>query len=96
MIYIYCLDDRQALKPCGGCGNNVSGVHRCPTCKANMHVFCGTRVGEEGYGQAVICKKCSKDDEENEFDPDIEQTQKSPPRKKAPARNNLCVFSFQL
>jgi hypothetical protein len=23
-----------------------------------MHVFCGTPVGEEGFGQSVICPKC--------------------------------------
>ena len=46
------------LAPCGGCGQPVGGVHRCPGCGAHMHPFCGDPVGEEGYGQMIRCPGC--------------------------------------
>ena len=84
ICYLTSIGNRNILKPCGGCGELVSGVHRCSTCNAKMHVFCGTRVGEEGYGQDVICKKCSKDtgvDKEHEFDEDLDITPKKKKKK---------------
>ena len=42
----------------GGCGNEVGPIHKCPDCHVHMHIYCGTPVGEEGFGQAVLCPKC--------------------------------------
>lgn len=47
------------MSPCGGCGNPVGSVHQCPICKVNMHPFCGTEVGVEGFGQPILCPKCA-------------------------------------
>jgi hypothetical protein len=43
---------------CKGCGEEVGGVHACDRCGAAMHIFCGTPIGEEGYGQKVRCPAC--------------------------------------
>jgi hypothetical protein len=43
---------------CKGCGEEVGGVHACDRCGAAMHIFCGTPIGEEGYGQKVRCPTC--------------------------------------
>jgi hypothetical protein len=43
---------------CKGCGEEVGGVHACDRCGAFMHIFCGTPIGEEGYGQKVRCPAC--------------------------------------
>ena len=40
----------KGLQPCGGCGEPVGNVHSCPICNRSMHVFCGTGIGEEGFG----------------------------------------------
>jgi hypothetical protein len=45
--------------PCGGCGEDVGPVHSCPECSANMHPWCGTPQGREGFGQPVLCPSCS-------------------------------------
>jgi hypothetical protein len=45
--------------PCAHCGAQVGSVHKCSGCKKNMHGFCGTGVGEEGYGQERTCKHCA-------------------------------------
>lgn len=44
--------------PCGGCKEPVGPIHRCPTCACHMHPFCGRPVGEEGFGQPVMCPGC--------------------------------------
>ena len=44
----------------GGCGNAVGDVHKCPHCQVSMHPFCGLGVGDEGFGQPVICKVCQQ------------------------------------
>ena len=51
------------VSPCGGCGKDAASVHQCPHCKVNMHPFCGTPVGQEGFGQKIICPACSGRDE---------------------------------
>lgn len=40
------------------CGEETGSVHSCPSCRRNMHAFCGTGIGEEGYGQPRLCKRC--------------------------------------
>ena len=45
------------LTPCGGCKGPVGSVHTCP-CGVSMHPFCGKGIGEEGYGQSVVCPSC--------------------------------------
>ena len=46
------------LSPCGGCGRPVQAVHKCDRCLRSMHPFCGTPIGEEGYGQSIRCPEC--------------------------------------
>ena len=48
----------EGLMPCGVCGEPVGSVHKCDVCGWSNHVFCGTQVGEEGYGQCVRCLVC--------------------------------------
>ena len=43
---------------CHICFGNVSGAHKCNQCRRSVHLICGIGVGEEGYGQEVICFKC--------------------------------------
>ena len=47
----------------------IESSHHCIKCKKQVHVFCGTGVREEGYGQKRICFKCkppvSANDEPN-------------------------------
>jgi hypothetical protein len=47
------------LAPCAECGLDTGGIHKCPGCNSNMHGFCGTGVGDEGYGQKRTCKHCA-------------------------------------
>lgn len=56
------VDEREArvaegnrLEPCGECGNQVGGLHKCDVCKKKMHGFCGLPIGEEGSTQARRC-----------------------------------------
>ena len=42
-----------ALAPCADCGGDTGGIHKCPGCNSNMDSFCGTGVGEQGYGLLV-------------------------------------------
>ena len=49
--------DEEAV--CVSCKSETSGAHKCQDCGLHCHVICGTPVGEEGYGQAVVCPKCS-------------------------------------
>ncbi len=44
---------------CKECGDDVDGSHFCDRCGAPMHAFCGTGIGEEGYGQKRRCRQCS-------------------------------------
>ena len=48
------------LASCGGYGQPMGRVYRCPGCGANMHLFCGDGEGEEGYGQMVRCLHCRR------------------------------------
>ena len=48
---------------CGGCNAPCGSIHKCSTCGVNMHPFCGTPIGEQGFGQQVMCPKCSADDD---------------------------------
>jgi len=45
---------------CPGCHGSISvaSSHRCVTCRKGCHPFCGTAIGEEGFGQAVLCPPC--------------------------------------
>ena len=51
---------------CVQCDKPVGTVHACPQCKQYIHLICGTPVGEEGFGQSVICSKCKIKYSENE------------------------------
>ena len=46
------------LTPCPECQVTVGPAHKCDICKRNIHVFCGTPVGEEQFGQSVRCRQC--------------------------------------
>lgn len=48
---------------CKICKNIVGKAHKCKKCKGFVHLICGNTIGEEGYGQEVICFVCSKSDE---------------------------------
>ena len=54
--------ERSQVSPCGGCRKDAASVHQCPLCKVNMHPFCGTPVGQEGFGQKIICPACLRRD----------------------------------
>lgn len=43
---------------CHICFEELSGGHRCQSCDKLVHLLCGKPVGEEGYGQKVICFNC--------------------------------------
>ena len=47
-----------ALTPCGGCKGLVGAIHKCPECNMSMHPFCGKGIGDEGFGQSIICPPC--------------------------------------
>ena len=59
--------DHEIMIVCPGCGEETSCIHRCPDCNCGLHVFCGTPVGEEGYGQSSVCPKCQekRDDDQD-------------------------------
>lgn len=42
-------------------GDEPIGVHKCYICKKAVHAMdeCSTPLGEEGFGQARICKNCN-------------------------------------
>ena len=44
---------------CKVCEQTVGKAHKCEHCKHFVHIFCGKTIGEEGYGQEVICFVCS-------------------------------------
>ncbi|OWZ16915.1 hypothetical protein PHMEG_0009228 [Phytophthora megakarya] len=41
--------------PCGGCGEPMGNVHKCPVCAVSMHGFCGPVFDTEGYGPSIVC-----------------------------------------
>jgi hypothetical protein len=59
---------------CHVCFGEVSGAHKCITCRRAVHVFCGVGIGEEGYGQAVKCYRCQDTGTGTAFEPKVVQT----------------------
>lgn len=45
---------------CHVCSKELTGGHSCRSCGKLVHLLCGEPVGEEGYGQKVICVECGK------------------------------------
>ena len=45
---------------CVVCKKDVGKVHQCNICKHYVHVFCGVGLGEEGFGQRVVCFNCEE------------------------------------
>lgn len=43
---------------CVWCKRAVGSAHKCTKCDFPCHIICGKPVGEEGYGQEVICNIC--------------------------------------
>ena len=43
---------------CVFCNDIVGGAHKCIKCNKAAHLICGTGVGEEKYGQGLICFVC--------------------------------------
>ena len=41
-----------------GCGKTCISSHKCIICGSNMHPFCRTKIGEDGYGQIICCAIC--------------------------------------
>ena len=37
------------------CGN----ARKCVKCDCYVHLICGEPQGEEGYGQSVVCFRCT-------------------------------------
>jgi hypothetical protein len=52
---------RVRLFPCKVCGDPASGAHQCGSCFAHVHVICASPYpgSPEGYGQLVLCGKCT-------------------------------------
>ena len=50
----------KANQKCKVCDGDVTGAHKCMKCQESVHFICGKGVGEEGYGQGVVCKICEK------------------------------------
>ena len=46
---------------CHVCENEVGDAHECVGCKRPVHSFCGTGIGDEGYGQIIHCKTCESE-----------------------------------
>ncbi|KAG2874736.1 hypothetical protein PC119_g24694 [Phytophthora cactorum] len=55
--------------PCGGCGQPVGPVHRCPKCSRHMHPFCRRPTGNEGFGLPVVCPECDRPDQASQSAP---------------------------
>ena len=56
MNSIVCASEEKCLMP----GNTSASSHHCKICKLHCHAICGnSEEGEEGYGGAVTCFKCS-------------------------------------
>jgi len=43
---------------CSGCGEEVSGLHKCGHCSNTGHLFCGVAYGEESSTRKLICPAC--------------------------------------
>ncbi len=59
---------------CCLCLSECTGAHSCSVCHKIVHVICAEASAndeEEGYGQVVVCKKCS---EELNDEPPIKKT----------------------
>ena len=50
------MDDHESV--CHVCFKELTGGHSCQSCNKYVHLLCGKPIGEEGYGQKVICSKC--------------------------------------
>jgi len=55
-------------------GDKPTGAHKCYVCKKDVHAIdgCSVALGEEGYGQARICKDCSENNIVNDILPSRE------------------------
>ena len=72
------MDLQAQSEPCaGGCGGLVGPVHKCPTCKRNIHPHCGRVLGE-GHGHGVMCPSC---DDAKMKTPQRRNTRESPQRR---------------
>ena len=62
MVDLLVVDNNgdSMLAPCGGCGQDVTGTHRCSGYDVHMHLFCGDLIGEEEYGQKFRCLWCRR------------------------------------
>ena len=49
-------------RKCKVCDGDVSGAHKCMECQESVHLVCGKGVGDEGYGQSVVCNICQERD----------------------------------
>ena len=49
---------------CQVCKKPVGSGHRCKICNRSVHLFCGTSVGEESYGQEIECFSCKNEGKE--------------------------------
>ena len=54
------MEGKSTSAKCIVCDNIADGAHKCNQCKQIVHQICGNGIGEEGYGQEVVCFKCSK------------------------------------
>ena len=43
---------------CPVCELETSGAHTCIDCFRYVHIICGRSIGEEGYGNSIVCNKC--------------------------------------
>ncbi|CAB4023881.1 Hypothetical predicted protein [Paramuricea clavata] len=53
-------EDTDETKKCAVCFKEATGAHRCKLCHKPVHLPCGEPVGDEGYGQKVVCFVCDK------------------------------------
>ena len=51
---------------CAVCCKDVGGAHSCARCDKKVHLICGQQIGDEGYGQSIICYNCEKQNEDGE------------------------------
>lgn len=90
-----------ATAQCGGCGEPVGPVHRCPKCLRHMHPFCGRPTGAEGFGQSVVCPDCDNTDrasdgtsQADDFEGELEYTRSRSPRSSRQSRSTQAVSSI--
>ena len=57
---------------CKICKEDVDGAHKCLKCNEYVHVICGKGVGEEGYGQSIICHNCSEKNSDKKVECNID------------------------